>query len=53
VHPKAFSKGKIGTHKPKKKLCHYCTLLLEYKCLDETCRDISEAFLDIYNFEVL
>ena len=35
VHPTAFPKGKIGTHKPKKKLCHSCTLLLEYKSLDE------------------
>jgi len=35
VQPTALPKGKIGTHKPKKKLCHYCTILLVYKSLDE------------------
>jgi hypothetical protein len=35
VHPTAFPKGRIGTNKPTKKPCHYRTLLLEYKSLDE------------------
>jgi len=28
VQPTAFPNSKNGPHKPKKKLCHYCTLLL-------------------------